>query len=72
MPRLLVHRYTTSLDGYGAGPDQSLEAPMGKAGQGLHPWLLNTHYFQKTHFGKDDGDKGMAVMHGQWARKSLS
>ena len=58
MPRLIVHGFTISLDGYGAGPDQSLEAPMGNGGQGLHPWLLRTHYFQKTHFGKDDGDTG--------------
>lgn len=59
MPRLLVHSYTISLDGHGAGPDQSLEAPMGAGGQGLHPWLLNTHYFQTTHFGKPDGDRGV-------------
>ena len=58
MPRLIVHSYTISLDGYGAGPDQSLDAPMGTGGQGLHPWLLNTHYFQTTHFGKPDGAKG--------------
>jgi dihydrofolate reductase len=58
MPRLIVHGFTISLDGYGAGPQQSLEAPMGTGGQGLHPWLLRTQYFQKTHFGKDDGDVG--------------
>ncbi len=58
MSRLIVHGFTISLDGYGAGPDQSLEAPMGTGGQGLHPWLLRTQYFQKTHFGKDDGDTG--------------
>ncbi len=60
MPRLLVHSYTISLDGCGAGPDQSLEAPMGTGGQGLHPWLLNTHYFQTTHFapGQARGDAG--------------
>lgn len=58
MLRLLVHSFTISLDGYGAGLQQSLEAPMGTGGQGLHPWLLRTQYFQKTHFGKDDGDTG--------------
>lgn len=26
MPRLFVHSYTISLDGYGAGPDQTLKA----------------------------------------------
>ncbi|MBK8228621.1 MAG: dihydrofolate reductase [Flavobacteriales bacterium] len=58
MPRLIVHSYTISLDGYGAGPGQTLEAPMGTGGQALHPWLLNTHYFQTTHFGKQDGSTG--------------
>ena len=58
MPRLLVHSFTLSLDGYGAGPDQSLESPMGTGGQGLHPWLLNTHYFQTTHFTKPGGSTG--------------
>ncbi|HYF14669.1 MAG TPA: hypothetical protein VD971_06310 [Phycisphaerales bacterium] len=32
MPRLRVHCFGTSLDGYGAGPDQSLENPMGAGG----------------------------------------
>jgi hypothetical protein len=42
MPRLIVHGFTISLDGYAAGPDQSLESPMGTGGQGLHPWLLRS------------------------------
>ena len=58
MARLIVHSFTISLDGYGAGPDQTLEAPMGTGGQGLHPWLLNTHYFQTTHFGRPGGSTG--------------
>lgn len=58
MSRLIVQGFTISLDGYGAGPDQTLAAPMGTGGQGLHPWLLHTRYFQTTHFGKDDGDVG--------------
>ncbi|HEX2617138.1 MAG TPA: dihydrofolate reductase family protein [Flavobacteriales bacterium] len=59
MPRLIVHGFTISLDGYGAGPEQSLEAPMGTGGQGLHPWLLRTQYFQRTHMGHPDGDVGV-------------
>lgn len=58
MPRLIIHSYTISLDGYGAGPDQSLEAPLGKGAQDLHTWMLRTRYFQQTHFGKDEGDLG--------------
>ncbi|MCB0785820.1 MAG: hypothetical protein KDC02_16645 [Flavobacteriales bacterium] len=58
MPRLVVHSYSISLDGYGAGPDQSLEAPLGKGAQDLHTWMLRTRYFQRTHFGKDEGELG--------------
>lgn len=58
MPRLIVHSYTISLDGYGAGPDQSLEAPLGVGAENLHTWMLRTQYFQRTHFGKDEGDLG--------------
>lgn len=59
MPRLIVHGFTLSLDGYGAGPHQSLEAPLGIGGEALHDWLLRTQYFQRTHFGKPDGDVGI-------------
>lgn len=31
MPRLIVHSFTISLDGYGAGPNQSKETPLGAA-----------------------------------------
>lgn len=40
MPRLIVHSYTLSLDGYGAGPDRSLEAPLGKGAEDLHTAML--------------------------------
>ena len=36
MPRLIVHGFTISLGGYGAGPDQTLETPMGTGGQGRY------------------------------------
>jgi hypothetical protein len=59
MPRLIVHSYTISLDGYGAGPQQSLEAPLGIGAEDLHTWMLRTQYFQRTHFGKEEGDVGL-------------
>ncbi|MDB4891179.1 MAG: bifunctional deaminase-reductase domain protein [Gemmatimonadetes bacterium] len=49
MSRLLVLGYTISLDGYGAGPRQSLETPLGAGGEGLHDWLVNTPTFKGTH-----------------------
>ena len=51
MPRLLVLAYTISLDGYGAGPDQSLKEPLGVGGEELHDWLVNTPTFKKTYGG---------------------
>jgi dihydrofolate reductase len=58
MSRLLVLGYTISLDGYGAGPRQSLDEPLGVGGESLHDWLVNTPTFKGTHGGSDaqDGD----------------
>lgn len=36
MPLLILHGYTISLDGYGAGPQRSLESPLGNGGEALH------------------------------------
>lgn len=58
MPRLIVHSYTISLDGYGAGPDQSLEAPMGVGAESLGAWMHGTRHFQRTHFGREEGALG--------------
>jgi dihydrofolate reductase len=49
MSRLTVRGYTISLDGYGAGPRQSLEAPLGVGGQRMHEWLVHTPTFKGTH-----------------------
>lgn len=51
MSRLLVLGYTISLDGYGAGPRQSLEEPLGVGGESMHDWLVNTPTFKGTHGG---------------------
>ncbi len=41
-----------SLDGYVAGPDQSLENPIGIGGQELHAWLLPLRVFREAHGGE--------------------
>ncbi len=41
MPKVRVHAYTTSVDGFVAGPDQSLDNPMGVGGRKLHPWMFD-------------------------------
>ena len=59
MTRVRVEGFTISLDGYGAGPGQDLANPLGIGGTELHPWLLATRTFQRTHFGKDGGTTGV-------------
>lgn len=49
MSKLRVNAFGISIDGYGAGPDQALNAPMGVGGMALHKWVLGTKTFQKTH-----------------------
>lgn len=46
MSELKVRSFAISLDGYGAGPHQSLENPMGEGGGGLHTWFRGTRTFQ--------------------------
>jgi dihydrofolate reductase len=59
MPSNLVVRcFSVSADGYGAGPDQDLDNPMGAGGMALHQWVLPTQFFQKKSFNKDGGTTG--------------
>lgn len=57
MPKLRVHGFSISLDGYGAGPNQDLNNPIGIGGGALHQWVFPTRTFQKM-FGKTDGTTG--------------
>lgn len=47
MSRLRVNAFSLSIDGYGAGPDQALDHPMGVGGMALHQWVLGTKTFHK-------------------------
>ena len=58
MPKLRVNSYSISLDGYGAGPNQSLEEPLGKEGESLHEWMFATKTFQ-TMYGDGNGAAGI-------------
>ena len=55
MPKIKVQSFSLSLEGYGAGPEQSLENPLGKGGLALHEWAFSTRTFQRM-FGNDAGD----------------
>src|SRR5687768_5176113 len=56
--KLRVNAFSISLDGYGAGPDQTLENPLGVGGEALHEWFFPTRTF-RTMLGKDDGAAGI-------------
>jgi dihydrofolate reductase len=58
MTRVRVHNFTISLDGYGAGPFQTLENPLGVGGEELHQWFIPTRAFQQM-IGKTDGSTGI-------------
>lgn len=59
MPKLRVESFTLSLDGFGAGPDQDVDNPLGVGGTSLHGWALPTRTFQKALFGNDGGETGV-------------
>ena len=54
MPKIKVQSFSLSLEGYGAGPEQSLENPLGKGGLALHEWAFSTRTFQRM-FGNETG-----------------
>lgn len=58
MGRVRVAGFAVSIDGFGAGPDQSLENPLGVRGPELHAWYFPTRTFQ-TMIGRDGGTEGI-------------
>lgn len=52
MPKVRVAGFSVSLDGFGAGPAQDLEHPLGENGMELHEWLFETQTFRKMHGGE--------------------
>jgi dihydrofolate reductase len=58
MSRLRVAAFSLSLDGFGAGPDQSRENPLGVNGMNLHQWAFRTRTFKKM-FGQEGGETGV-------------
>lgn len=59
MTRVRVASFSISLDGYGAGPSQSLDHPLGVGGEELHEWVFPTRTFQRNVMGGDDGTTGI-------------
>src|SRR6266487_1688907 len=57
MSELRVHNFAISLDGYGAGPRQGREHPLGVGGEELHGWYVGTRAFREIN-GKTGGTTG--------------
>jgi dihydrofolate reductase len=58
MAKLRVHAFSVSVDGYGAGPNQTLENPLGIRGLELHEWVFKTRTFQAM-TGEGGGETGV-------------
>jgi dihydrofolate reductase len=58
MSKLRVHNFAISVDGYGAGPLQSLDNPLGEGGERLHEWVFATRYGRRM-IGEEGGDEGI-------------
>jgi dihydrofolate reductase len=58
MSRVRVHNFAISLDGFGTGEGQSLEAPFGHAGSRLHQWFFPTRTFREMQ-GEPGGSTGV-------------
>jgi len=52
MARLRVHAFTITLDGFGTGTDQRVDAPFGDGVEGLHEWMFPSFRGEGT--GADD------------------
>jgi dihydrofolate reductase len=58
MSQLRVQSFSLSVDGFGAGPNQSLDNPLGVGGMALHQWAIPTRSFQRVH-GNAEGTTGV-------------
>jgi dihydrofolate reductase len=57
MSKVRVAGFGVSLDGYGAGPEQSLTEPLGKRGKELFQWFFHTRTFRSM-VGQEGGSVG--------------
>jgi dihydrofolate reductase len=55
---VVVQSFALSIDGYGAGPRQDLENPLGVGGLKMMEWFFHTRTWQRMH-GQDGGETGV-------------
>jgi dihydrofolate reductase len=58
MPKVRVQSFSISIDGFGAGPNQGADQPMGVGGMALHDWAFTTRTFRQM-FGDQGGATGI-------------
>ena len=58
MSKLVVRSFAISIDGFGAGPNQDLEHPLGVQGEELMEWFFNTRAWRQMH-GLENGETGV-------------
>ncbi|MCL4181486.1 MAG: dihydrofolate reductase family protein [Verrucomicrobia bacterium] len=60
MSKLRVHCFGVSLDGFGAGPNQDINNPLGVGGEDLHQWVIQPRTFQRIQgAGEGEGTTGI-------------
>lgn len=68
MPKVRVNAVSVSLDGYAAGPHQSLENPLGVRGPELFEWFFNTRTWKQMH---GLGGGGSSGVDDEWAQRGF-
>ncbi len=58
MSKLVVQSFSISIDGFGAGPNQDLQNPLGVRGTELMEWFFHTRMWRRMH-GNQDGETGV-------------
>ena len=67
MGKVKVAAFTVSLDGFGAGPRQDLQNPLGVRGEELHSWFVGTDVFKKM----NDHGEGSHGVDNDFAAQSM-
>lgn len=67
MSKIRVSAFAVSLDGYAAGPHQSVENPLGFRGPELFEWFFATRTWRQMH-GEEGGSTGVD---NEWAQRGM-
>lgn len=72
MPKVRIAGFSLSLDGYAAGPDQSLADPLGRGGLELFQWYFPTRAFRAMHAKPGEEPGGETGLDNDYAAKAMS